>query len=81
MLRNGELVGEYPAAELGHNALIAAMVGRELAAAHSAQAADGEARAAGAEYGCSQGAGSAVAMSNGEPGHPPRRRWWGWAAC
>ncbi len=33
VLRNGELVGEYPAAELGHNALIAAMVGRELAAA------------------------------------------------
>ncbi|GAB4087656.1 sugar ABC transporter ATP-binding protein [Hydrogenophaga soli] len=31
VLRNGELVGEYPAAELGHNALIAAMVGRELA--------------------------------------------------
>ncbi|MBX9818139.1 MAG: sugar ABC transporter ATP-binding protein [Burkholderiaceae bacterium] len=43
VLRNGELVGEYPAAELGHNALIAAMVGRELAAAQGAQAADGEA--------------------------------------
>lgn len=50
VLRNGELVGEYPAAELGHNALIAAMVGRELAAAHSAQAADGEARAAEPEW-------------------------------
>lgn len=37
VLRNGELVGEYPAADLGHNALIAAMVGRELAAAHGAQ--------------------------------------------
>jgi galactofuranose transport system ATP-binding protein len=32
VLRNGELVGEYPAAELGHNALIVAMVGRELQA-------------------------------------------------
>jgi simple sugar transport system ATP-binding protein len=32
VLRNGELVGEYPAAELGHNALIAAMVGREMVA-------------------------------------------------
>ncbi len=50
VLRNGELVGEYPAAELGHNALIAAMVGRELAAAHSAQAADGDARAAEPEW-------------------------------
>lgn len=37
VLRNGELVGEYPAADLGHNALIAAMVGRELVAAHGAQ--------------------------------------------
>ena len=46
VLRNGELVGEYPAAELGHNALIAAMVGRGLVAAHGAQAADDEARAA-----------------------------------
>jgi len=50
VLRNGELVGEYPAAELGHNALIAAMVGRELAAAHGAQSADGEARAAEPEW-------------------------------
>lgn len=50
VLRNGELVGEYPAAELGHNALIAAMVGRELAAAHSTQAADGDARAAEPEW-------------------------------
>lgn len=30
VLRNGELVGEYPAAELGHSALISAMVGREM---------------------------------------------------
>jgi monosaccharide-transporting ATPase len=37
VLRNGELVGEYPVADLGHNALIAAMVGRELAAADGAQ--------------------------------------------
>ena len=50
VLRNGELVGEYPAAALGHNALIAAMVGRELAAAHGAQSADGEARAAEPEW-------------------------------
>ncbi|HCX82041.1 MAG: sugar ABC transporter ATP-binding protein [Curvibacter sp. RIFCSPHIGHO2_12_FULL_63_18] len=50
VLRNGELVGEYPAAELGHNALIAAMVGRELAAAHGAQHADGAARAAEPEW-------------------------------
>jgi simple sugar transport system ATP-binding protein len=33
VLRNGELVGEYPVAELGYNALIAAMVGHELVAA------------------------------------------------
>ncbi|HEY8904547.1 MAG TPA: sugar ABC transporter ATP-binding protein [Rhodoferax sp.] len=33
VLRNGELVGEYPAAELGHGALIAAMVGHDLVAA------------------------------------------------
>ena len=32
VLRNGELVGEYPAAKLGHSALIAAMVGREMVA-------------------------------------------------
>ncbi len=32
VLRNGELVGEYPAADLGPGALIAAMVGREIAA-------------------------------------------------
>jgi monosaccharide-transporting ATPase len=36
VLRNGELVGEYPAAELGHAALIAAMVGREVKAASAA---------------------------------------------
>ena len=30
VLRNGALVGEYPASELGHNALIAAMVGKEM---------------------------------------------------
>ncbi|MEO6017796.1 MAG: sugar ABC transporter ATP-binding protein [Polaromonas sp.] len=30
VLRNGELVGEYLASELGHAALIAAMVGRDL---------------------------------------------------
>lgn len=30
VLRNGELVGEYRTSELGHSALIAAMVGREL---------------------------------------------------
>ena len=36
VLRNGELVGEYPAAELGHSALIAAMVGHELGASLSA---------------------------------------------
>jgi len=50
VLRNGELVGEYPAAQLGHNALIAAMVGRELVAAHSAEDADGEGRAAEPEW-------------------------------
>lgn len=33
VLRNGELVGEYPAAELGYSALIAAMVGHDLVAA------------------------------------------------
>jgi simple sugar transport system ATP-binding protein len=33
VLRNGELVGEYLCAELGHSALIAAMVGRDIAAA------------------------------------------------
>ncbi|MDO8251841.1 MAG: sugar ABC transporter ATP-binding protein [Rhodoferax sp.] len=45
VLRNGELVGEYPAAELGHNALIAAMVGRQLVAAAAAQPATQEAGA------------------------------------
>lgn len=39
VLRNGELVGEYPVAELGHNALIAAMVGREIATSPSTSAA------------------------------------------
>jgi simple sugar transport system ATP-binding protein len=38
-LRNGELVGEYPVSELGHNALIAAMVGREIATSPSTSAA------------------------------------------
>lgn len=37
VLRNGELVGEYPITELGHNALIAAMVGRELVATPGVQ--------------------------------------------
>ena len=32
VLRNGELVGEYPVTDLGPSALIAAMVGREIAA-------------------------------------------------
>lgn len=50
VLRNGELVGEYPAAELGHNALIAAMVGRELAAASSADAANDAGRAQAPEW-------------------------------
>jgi simple sugar transport system ATP-binding protein len=36
VLRNGELVGEYAATELGHGALIAAMVGHELGASLSA---------------------------------------------
>jgi galactofuranose transport system ATP-binding protein len=40
VLRNGELVGEYPAAELGHNALISAMVGRDLPAAEPCNASD-----------------------------------------
>jgi simple sugar transport system ATP-binding protein len=39
VLRNGELVGEYRAAELGPQALIAAMIGRDLHAAASAGAA------------------------------------------
>jgi monosaccharide-transporting ATPase len=38
VLRNGEWVGEYRAAELGPQALIAAMIGRELEAAASAAA-------------------------------------------
>ena len=50
VLRNGELVGEYPAAALGHNALIAAMVGRELAAASSADAANDASRAQAPEW-------------------------------
>jgi simple sugar transport system ATP-binding protein len=32
VLRNGEMVGEYAAAELGHGALISAMVGRDVVA-------------------------------------------------
>jgi simple sugar transport system ATP-binding protein len=43
VLRNGELVGEYPAAELAPSALIAAMVGRELAAASAVKPAVQEA--------------------------------------
>jgi simple sugar transport system ATP-binding protein len=43
VLRNGELVGEYPVAELGHNALIAAMVGREISASPSTSAAHSDA--------------------------------------
>jgi galactofuranose transport system ATP-binding protein len=43
VLRNGELVGEYPTADLGHNALIAAMVGRELEAPSAAPRASGDA--------------------------------------
>ncbi|BDT70688.1 fructose import ATP-binding protein FruK [Comamonadaceae bacterium OS-4] len=50
VLRNGELVGEYPAAELGHNALIAAMVGRELAADSSADAGNDASRAQAPEW-------------------------------
>jgi simple sugar transport system ATP-binding protein len=50
VLRNGELVGEYPAAALGHNALIAAMVGRELAAASSTDAANDASRAQAPEW-------------------------------
>ena len=38
VLRNGALVGEYPAAQLGHSALISAMVGREMDAAAGAVA-------------------------------------------
>jgi len=38
VLRNGELVGEYPAAQLGHSALISAMVGREMDATAGAVA-------------------------------------------
>lgn len=37
VLRNGQLVGEYLAADLGHSALIAAMVGREMVAALAPQ--------------------------------------------
>ena len=37
VLRNGQLVGEYLAADLGHSALIAAMVGREMAASLAPQ--------------------------------------------
>jgi monosaccharide-transporting ATPase len=43
VLRNGELVGEYPVEELGHSALIAAMVGREIAASTSTYAAHNDA--------------------------------------
>ena len=39
VLRNGTFVGEWPAAELGPQALIAAMIGRELQGAASAGAA------------------------------------------
>ncbi|MDZ7890492.1 MAG: sugar ABC transporter ATP-binding protein [Rhodoferax sp.] len=50
VLRNGELVGEYPAAELGHNALIAAMVGREFAAATNPDSAHDATRAQAPEW-------------------------------
>ncbi len=42
VLRNGQLVGEYLASELGHNALIAAMVGRDLVAPLAAEACTSE---------------------------------------
>jgi simple sugar transport system ATP-binding protein len=42
VLRNGEMVGEYAASELGHGALISAMVGRDVAA-HLASASDRQA--------------------------------------
>jgi simple sugar transport system ATP-binding protein len=50
VLRNGQWVGEYPAAALGHNALIAAMVGRELALGHSGHAASGQGGEAAPEW-------------------------------
>lgn len=46
VLRNGELVGEYPAAELGHNALIAAMIGKEMVATEHTPGAKGDGDAA-----------------------------------
>ena len=43
VLRNGRLVGEYPAAELDHAALVAAMVGRKVAAETAATASEASA--------------------------------------
>jgi simple sugar transport system ATP-binding protein len=50
VLRNGELVGEYPAAELGHNALISAMVGRDLVAAEPCDPSDAACQNSSAEW-------------------------------
>lgn len=50
VLRNGELVGEWPAADLPAPALIAAMVGRELAVRRAAAEPPPAADAGGAEY-------------------------------
>jgi galactofuranose transport system ATP-binding protein len=46
VLRNGELVGEYPAAELGHNALIAAMIGKDMVATEHTPGTKGQGDAA-----------------------------------
>ncbi|MBT0570110.1 sugar ABC transporter ATP-binding protein [Curvibacter sp. CHRR-16] len=48
VLRNGELVGEYLASDLDHNALIAAMVGRSVALADSKPQAAHKQQASGA---------------------------------
>jgi monosaccharide-transporting ATPase len=50
VLRNGEFVGEWPVQDLPAPALIAAMVGRELAARRLASAPPGEAQAGEAEF-------------------------------
>ncbi|WP_298928245.1 sugar ABC transporter ATP-binding protein [uncultured Ramlibacter sp.] len=50
VLRNGEFVGEWPAQDLPEPALIAAMVGRELAARRLASAPPGEAEGSEAEF-------------------------------
>ena len=72
VLRNGELVGEYPAAELGHNALIAAMIGKDMVATEHTPGTKGQGDAAALLAG-NQGPEPAWPRQVVGLGHPPGR--------